>query len=186
VSWRSGFPLDISANLPSALNFLSPGPSGVGDPGLVHANLTGAVAIQDPRSVTTLSSQDSGPETGHFWFNPASFSNAQCPPSPTSCVPGPAMFPNDDQAVSDPSVRTYGTLPRNYIRGPGRFNINLAFAKSMAITERVRMELRADIFNLENRAEFSNPDTNITSPTFGQILNTADPRIIQLSGRISF
>lgn len=186
VSWRSGFPLDVSANLPSAFNFLSPGPSGAGDPGLVHANLTGAVAIQDPRQVTTLSAQDSGAETGHFWFSPASFSNAQCPPSPTSCVPGPAMFPNDDQAVSDPSVRTYGTLPRNYIRGPGRFNINLAFAKSTPITERVKMELRADIFNLENRAEFSNPDTNITSPTFGQILNTADPRIIQLSGRISF
>jgi len=186
ITWRGGFPLDVFANLPSVFDFTSPGPSGAGDPGLVHANLTGPITIENPKQVQTLSSQDSGSDTGHFWFNPGSFSNTQCPASPTTCVPNSSIFPNDTQAVNGPAVRTYGTLPRNYLRGPARFNINLAFAKSTPITEKVRMELRADIFNLENRAEFSNPDTNITSPTFGRILNTADPRIIQLSGRISF
>jgi hypothetical protein len=186
VSWRTGFPLDVYANLPSALTFLSPGPSAVGDPGLVRANLSGPVLMQDPNKVQTLSTQDSGPGTGHFWFNPDNFSNAQCPAPPTTCVPSSTVFPSDDQAVNDPAVRTYGTLPRNYFRGPGRFNIDLALAKSTPVTEKVRLELRADIFNLQNGAEFNNPDTLITSPTFGQILDTADPRIIQLSGRVSF
>ena len=48
------------------------------------------------------------------------------------------------------------------------------------------MEVRADIFNLLNHAEFANPDTNISSPTFGRLLYTFQPRIIQLSLRLSF
>ena len=96
------------------------------------------------------------------------------------------MFPNDQQAVSDPAVRTYGTLPRNYFRGPGRFNIDMAFSKATPIGDRLRLELRADFFNLLNRTQFLNPDTNISSPTFGQELETYDPRIIQLAARISF
>jgi len=181
ISWRTGYPLDVSANLPSALDYTSPGPSAAGDAALVHANLVAPVSIKDPSVVQTI-----GEAQGHFWFDPGSFSNNQCPPAPTSCQPGPDMFPNDAQAVSNPAVRTYGTLPRNYFRGPGRFNVNLAFAKSTPLTEKLRLELRADIFNLPNNTEFSNPDTNISSPTFGQILDTAGPRIIQLSMRLSF
>jgi len=37
-----------------------------------------------------------------------------------------------------------------------------------------------------NYAEFFYPDTNVTSGLFGQILTTADPRIIQISARFTF
>lgn len=178
VSWRTGFPLDVFANLPSAFSG-SPGPSAAGDAGLVRANLTGPVRVFNPSRVQTI-----GGQTGNFEFDPSSFTDAQCSAPP--CQPSARVFPSDAQAVQDPSVRTYGTLPRNYFRGPGRFDIDLAFAKTTPITERLLMQLRADFFNLENRAEFSIPDTNISSPTFGQVLNTADPRIIQLSLRLSF
>jgi hypothetical protein len=167
VSWRTGFPLDVLANLASSFNFASPGPSGAGDANLVRANLVGPVQIFDPRTVRTIAGQ-----SGNYWFNPTSFSNSG--------------FPTDSQAVSDPAVRTYGTLPRNYLRGPGVFNINLALSKTTPITDRFRAETRADFFNLLNRAEFLNPDTNINSPTFGRVLSTYAPRIIQLSLRLSF
>jgi hypothetical protein len=186
ISWRTGFPLDVYANLPSAFNFASPGPSGAGDPGLVRANQVSPIQLQAPSTLQTIPLSGGGSETGHFWFNPNSFSNAQCPDGSTNCVPSNAVLPNDAQAVSDPAVRTYGSLPRNYFRGPGRFNVNLAVAKSTPLTEHLRLELRADIFNVQNKAEFNNPDTVITSPTFGRVLDTADPRIIQLSGRLSF
>jgi hypothetical protein len=175
VSWRSGFPIDVFAGLASAFDFTSPGPSGVGDANLVRANLVGPVRILDPR------------RPGNFYFDPTSFSKAQCDFSidPT-CQPGPAMFPNDDQAVTSPAVRTYGTLPRNFFRGPGVFNINLAFSKTTPLTERVQLEARADFFNLLNHAEFINPNTNITDPNFGKIQFTYQPRIIQLALRIRF
>ncbi len=186
VSWQSGFPLDVFANLPSAFNFASPGPSGAGDAELVRANLLGPVRMLDPHTVQTIAGS-----SGNYWFNPVSFSTAQCPPpNPGSiaqpCQPSSTMFPNDAQAVSDPAVRTYGTLPRNYFRGPGRFNIDLAFSKTTSLSDRLQMELRADFFNLTNHTEFANPDTNITSSTFGQVVDTFPPRIIQLALRFSF
>jgi hypothetical protein len=187
VSWRTGFPLDVLANLPSSFNFASPGPSGAGDTGLVRANLIGPVQILNPRTVQTI-----GGQSGHYWFNPTSFSNAQCPsnippPPAPQCLASSTMFPDDKQAVTDPAVRTYGTLPRNYLRGPGVFNIHLALSKTTQITDLFRVEERADFFNLLNHAEFLNPDTNINSPsTFGTIQSTYDPRIIQLSLRLSF
>jgi hypothetical protein len=92
---------------------------------------------------------------------------------------------------ANPSLATYGTFPRNSIRGPGIVNVDLTVSKTTAITERVKFEIRGEFFNFFNHAEFANPDTDIRSMTFGQILNTGvsndpRPRIIQLAGRITF
>jgi hypothetical protein len=50
----------------------------------------------------------------------------------------------------------------------------------------VRSEIKAYFINLFNHAEFSTPNLTITSAQFGQISSTADPRIIQLSARLTF
>jgi hypothetical protein len=167
VTWHSGLPLDIFANLPSAFDFNSPGPSAAGDAGLVRANLVGPIQIFDPRTQRTIAG-----DTGNFWFNPTSFTNTN--------------FPTDAQAVALPEVRTYGSLARNTLRGPGNYNIDMAFSKTTPIHENLRLEVRADFFNLVNHAQFANPDTNISSPTFGRFLYTFQPRIIQLALRVSF
>ena len=86
-------------------------------------------------------------------------------------------------------------MPRNFFRGPHRTNLDLTLAKTTNITERLKAEIRVDAFNLLNEVEFNNPDTNIFSPTFGQITNTdiATPaalyhteRQLQLALRLSF
>ncbi|HTC62346.1 MAG TPA: TonB-dependent receptor [Candidatus Saccharimonadales bacterium] len=176
ISWRSGFPLDIFADLPDRNLAGTEGPSGAGDPQVVHANVVGPTNTKNPRA------------NGNLWFNPTSFSNARCfdPLNPPPCTPGPGLFPADSQVVANPALATYGSLPRNFLRGPGRFNFDLTVAKSIAITERMKLQFQADIFNVFNQAEFLNPDTTITDPTFGQITNTSDPRIIQLAARFSF
>ena len=184
VTWRTGFPIDIGANLPDAFNAGTEGPSGAGDPLVARANVVGPTNTFDPRTPQTFNSV-----TGNFFFNPNSFSNARCGDNnnPLPCTPGPGLFPSDAQVVANPSLSTYGTLPRNFLRGPGRTNFDLALAKTTALYgERLKLEFRAEFFNILNHAEFSNPDTNINSGTFGQILTTADPRIIQLALRLSF
>jgi hypothetical protein len=137
----------------------------------------------DPHRSSTF-----GGSTGHYFFDPTHFTNAQCLDAvkAETCTPGPTKFPSDAQVLADPSVRTYGTLPRNYLRGPGRFNINLSIAKMTPITERLAAEFRADFFNLLNNAQFEAPNTNISDPNFGKVQDTANARIVQLAVRITF
>jgi TonB-dependent Receptor Plug Domain/TonB dependent receptor len=168
VTWRTGFPIDIAANLPDAFSAGTLGPSGAGDPLVVRANVVGPTKTFDPKTQQTFNGQ-----TGNFYFNPNSFSNTN--------------FPSDAQVAANPSLSTYGSLPRNSLRGPGRTNFDLALSKTTPLYgERLKLEFRAEFFNIFNHAEFSNPDTNINSGTFGQILTTADPRIIQLALRLTF
>jgi hypothetical protein len=190
-SWRTGFPRDVYAGVASSAN-LNPGPSGAGDPFNVYANLIGSIQTFDPHGVQTLSgvASGSGTQTGNFYFNPAAFNGSDQVAGgvPASCAPIPAgFFPSDDQAVACPNLRTYGSLPRNFFRGPGRTNLDLSFAKDTPLYgERLRLTIRADFFNIFNHAQWNDPNTNIFSSHFGQITSTADPRIIQLAARISF
>ena len=72
------------------------------------------------------------------------------------------------------------------LRGPGAFNTNLALAKVFRLRETTELEFRADAFNLFNNVEFLNPDTNIGDLSFGQVSNTADPRILQVALHLKF
>ena len=53
-------------------------------------------------------------------------------------------------------------------------------------TERHRVELRFEFFNLLNHTNFANPSGNIRSATFGILQGAADPRILQFAAKYSF
>jgi hypothetical protein len=199
VTWRTGLPFDVFANLGEQFTYNAEGPSGAGDPVNTHANIVGPLNTLNPHTTQTFNGN-----TGKYYFNPNSLSIAQCgdqnDPMP-GCVPGPGILPADSQVVADPALATYGTLPRNYLRGPGYVDFDLAFSKTTSITEKVKFEFRAEFFNLLNHANFTNPGiinngngtyaggaggANPNSSLFGQITSTYDPRIIQLAGRLSF
>ncbi|HEY6349247.1 MAG TPA: TonB-dependent receptor [Candidatus Angelobacter sp.] len=156
VSWHTGFPVDVSAQMSTSGS--QPGPSGEGDAGLVNATLTGPITYLNPNTPTP-----GAPGNQYFTGN---FTAPQK-------VGG--VFP----------ITGYG-FGRNVLRGPGAVNTDMAIAKRTAITEHTSLELRADFFNLFNHPEFGNPDTNIGSLTFGQVVSTADPRIIQFAARFTF
>jgi hypothetical protein len=56
---------------------------------------------------------------------------------------------------------TIGTVGRNALRGPAYFQLDLSGMKNFSITERVTMQFRADIFNIFNHPNFTNPDGGI-------------------------
>ncbi len=204
LTWRSGFPLNVFSDLPDESGSFAEGPSGAGDYLSVNANVVGPTNTYgagkqrtvNGTSLATCQLLPGNPNNcGNFWFNPTSFSIDQCgdanhqPPAP--CTPGPAIFPSDAQIVADPGLATYGTFRRNSLRGPNLVNLDFTISKTTALTERLNLEIRGDFFNILNHAEFSNPDTNPTSSTFGQITNTGvpgdpRPRIIQIAARFSF
>ena len=108
------------------------------------------------------------------------------PRTPTPGAPGNQYFNGNFTSPSDTVITgSYGS-GRNILRGPDRANFDLALAKATKITERVAFQVRAEFFNIFNHAEFLEPDTNISSGTFGQVINTYDPRIIQFGGRLTF
>src|SRR5277367_4383815 len=208
-TWRTGFPLNVFADLPNDTgSSFAEGPSGAGDAIVVNANVVGPLNTFGPgkqRAVngTSLESCQLLPGNpnlcGNYWFNPTSFNVQQSSDTIGDCselaTEPPGTFPSDAQAVNCPELRTYGTYRRNSLRGPGLVNLDLSLSKTTAITERLKLEIRGDFFNMFNHAEFANPDTNPTDVgpggTFGQITNTGvpgdeRPRIIQLAARFSF
>jgi len=76
---------------------------------------------------------------------------------------------------------TYGNAGRNILAGPGRVNMDFSLAKSIAVTEGHRLQLRLDAFNLENRANFANPQSLLSSAAFGRINGASAGRIMQVS-----
>ena len=86
-------------------------------------------------------------------------------------------------AASGASARP-GTLGRNALRLPGFWNVDLALSKNLEFTQRVRLQLRADMFNAFNHTLFSAVNTTITSPNFGRFTSTRGARVVQLNTRL--
>ena len=207
-TYRTGFPFDISAQLPDYTDPANPGSSGAGDPAISRAAQVAPIRTFDPRHQRTINEITYGtdptgticevtttPVTGNFIFDPNSFSNVPLENNSyfDGGFPNPC-FPQLDP-VHNPADRSYG-VPRNLLRGPTRTNLDVALAKATSITERIKLELRAEFFNVLNHPEFAQPTlldgaANIDSPTFGQVTTTgsfrgATPRIGQLALRLSF
>jgi hypothetical protein len=85
-----------------------------------------------------------------------------------------------------PSALTFGSVGRNFISGPGLFELDFSVFKTIPITERFRLELRGESFNLTNSPQFSNPDVVLGDANFGYITGASGGRTIQLGAKLSF
>jgi hypothetical protein len=81
-----------------------------------------------------------------------------------------------------------GNIGRTLINGPRSLNVNAALLKSIRFTESMRIQLRAEAFNVLNNVNLRNNTqlANINSTTFGQITSAADARILQFAARFEF
>lgn len=88
------------------------------------------------------------------------------------------------------SVPTFGTGGGNekpmQFRQPNFIETNVNFYKDTKITERVNFQFRFELFNLFNRANYANVDTNFPDGNFGAATGSHEPRFWQLGGKISF
>jgi hypothetical protein len=92
-------------------------------------------------------------------------------------------------AFATPNPYTFGNESRldNTLRDAGIANWDFTAGKAIPISERLNFDFKAEIFNLFNRVQFGDPNTQKNSPTFGQVstqLNT--PRLVQFTGRFTF
>ncbi len=87
-----------------------------------------------------------------------------------------------------PPVGTDGNVARNYLHGPGLAEGDVSLFKNIALTERVKAELRAEAFNVTNTPQFTNPDSNPQDGNFGKITGTRQysERQLQMAVRFTF
>jgi hypothetical protein len=92
----------------------------------------------------------------------------------------------DAAAFALPAQFTYGNAPRNMLRGPGLKTTDLSFSKSFEIGN-ADLQIRADVFNLFNTVNWSNPNATFGSAGFGRVTSTATPmRQMQLGAKLVF
>ena len=78
-----------------------------------------------------------------------------------------------------------GNLSNQAVRIPGLYNLDMTVAKTLLLTERLRLQFRADTFNSLNHTNLSGLVTALTTSTFGQLTN-ATARTMQLGARLNF
>jgi hypothetical protein len=106
-------------------------------------------------------------------------------------VPGISLTPPGGKGVAawiNPAAFAYpagefGTAPRNLLRGPGTWQIDLGTGKTFPMGESARVQFRAEFFNIFNHPQLGQPqatcDVSSSAPTgcpsgFGTIINTVN------------
>ncbi len=136
-------------------------------------------------SIVTL--QSGFPFTPQLSYNPSSNGDTRNPVRPfvNPNFSGPVILGNPNQwfnpnAFLQPPANSgfYGNLGRDTLIGPGLATWDFSTLKDIAIYERMRLQFRAEIFNLLNRANFNTPNLIVFTPsgvsgTAGAITSTA-------------
>jgi len=109
----------------------------------------------------------SGAGSLNQWFNPRAFQQP---------VAANSTYPCD----------VYGNAARNSISGPGTIQNNMALSKTVQMGETRSMEIRATLNNVFNTVQYSSVDTNVASPSFGQVTSVGTMRNFNFMARFRF
>jgi len=115
--------------------------------------------------------------------------NAYCADKNINCWMSAAAF-------AYPANGTLGNMGINNLEGPGYFDVDVSLSRRFRIREKQYFEIRAEAFNIQNRANFLNPgavsiaggtaNSTLNSSTFGKIQADVSPRIMQFAVKYNF
>jgi Carboxypeptidase regulatory-like domain/TonB dependent receptor-like, beta-barrel len=80
----------------------------------------------------------------------------------------------------------YGNLGAYVLTGPGNQVWDFSIFKNNQIKERMRLQFRAEFFNVFNHTNWGGPNTNLNSGNFGNITGTGAARQIQFGLKLLF
>jgi len=100
------------------------------------------------------------------------------------------------QAFAQPALGSFGNMGTYNIVGPSTFQFDMALSRVFGVREGQNIEVRAEAFNVTNSLRRGNPGVtsagntsptvNLNSNTFGQILTSADARVMQFALKYTF
>jgi len=182
VTIMSGSPIDIFDGGAGSFYGLSGGNNGLMRPSWAP----GATALTATRNVPA----------GYF-FNPSAFARP-------IVLQGRIIPSSNGRATAGALGTDFGNVGRNVLRGPSQKNMDLSVTRRFSISDSKNIELRAEVFNLFNVANFATPISNLSAVPassidlvtgqiigdpgdFGRILSTSsNPRLIQLAVKFNF
>jgi hypothetical protein len=91
----------------------------------------------------------------------------------------------DTLAFAMPAQFTFGNARRNSVIGPGFASLDVAIAKVSRIAGH-ELEVRWEVFNALNRANFDLPNRIFGTANFGRIFSAKNPREMQLGIKFRF
>ena len=208
-TWRSGFPLNVFANLPNDSGSFAEGPSGAGDYLSVNANVIGPTNTFGPQMQRSVSGSSlvscqllpGNPNNcGNFYFNPTSFNGNQSsnnnPADPKLCTElatEPAgTFPFRHAGSALPFVADLRHVPAQLASRSGACESRFLDFEDDGVDRAAEPRNPRRLFqHPEPRGVLESGYESRSSSTFGQITNTGvpgdpRPRIIQLAARFSF
>ena len=109
-------------------------------------------------------------------------------------VPGQPLTPaNQDiqewfntSAFVTPPAGEFGDAGRNIVPGPGTVLLDMSVSKTIQFRELRMLEIRVTANNVFNHVNFAGVDTNLNSPTFGQVISTGTMRRVTFLARFRF
>jgi hypothetical protein len=118
-------------------------------------------------SVSAIETVQSGfPFTPQLGFNPSNNGDSRNPvrPSVNPAFIGNVILGNPEEyfnpaAFIVPANGTYGNLGRDTLIGPALAGLDFSVLKNTTLSERVKLQFRAEAFNILNHANFTTPNT---------------------------
>ena len=124
---------------------------------VAHIGLINGNNLERPNLV---GNPNDGPRTALKWFNTAAFAL--------------------------PAQNTFGSSGRNVVLGPGLVNLDLSLQKEASFRERLKLQLRCDLYNSLDHPNFDLPGRIFGASNFGVITSAEDPRELQLAVKVIF
>jgi len=81
---------------------------------------------------------------------------------------------------------TLGNASRNPVISPGYRTLDVMLGKTFVLREDLKLEMRAEAFNVTNTPSLGAPNTSFGTAAFGTIIKAFDPRVFELVGKVSF
>ncbi len=109
-------------------------------------------------------------------------------------LPGYNYVPKSGDTIKNGVYQDFANYVQTYptrwgdVRASRVNNVDAGLRKNLQIVERIRLQLRFDIFNAFNHPRFGAPDTNPSDSTFGRVTASQQnqARTVELGGRITF
>ena len=129
------------------------------------------------------------------------FGALKATPAQGKVVPSSAVFTGENPGAFNPDDPSVMPVPfgipsnagRNHWYGPGINNWDFNLAKNTSITERFKLQLRFEFYNMFNRPQFAKPANVIGNPNFGystaqvgQNDGTTGARQVQIGAKLNF